>query len=138
MKKWISCAPICRVESGSIGGISFFVLKNGATSQCKPLTNCNQGWVIFSVVDTGIGMTPEQVDKVFKPFVQADSSTTRKYGGTGLGLSISLRFCEMMGGYIKAESILGSGSTFQVALPANVQNPEEENSENPVISNLSN
>ncbi len=113
-------------------------LKNGATSQCQPLTNCNQGWVIFSVLDTGIGMTPEQVEKVFKPFVQADNSTTRRYGGTGLGLSISQRFCEMMGGFIKAESILGSGSTFQVGLPANVQDSEEEDYEDSVISTSSN
>ncbi len=113
-------------------------LQNGSASQCQPLTNCDQDWVIFSVVDTGIGMTPEQVERVFKPFVQADTSTTRRYGGTGLGLSISQRFCEMMGGSILAESILGSGSTFKVCLPINVRDPELEDAEDNVISSSSN
>lgn len=77
-------------------------------------------WIIFSVTDTGIGMTPEQVQKVFQPFVQADMDTTRKYGGTGLGLSICQRFCEMMGGKINVESSAGVGSTFYVYLPTSV------------------
>jgi signal transduction histidine kinase/DNA-binding response OmpR family regulator/HAMP domain-containing protein len=70
----------------------------------------------FSVVDNGIGMTNEQIGKLFESFSQADSSTTRKYGGTGLGLKISKEFIEMMDGEIKVESVVGKGSTFSFTI----------------------
>ncbi|SEH48595.1 HAMP domain-containing protein [Rhizobium tibeticum] len=73
--------------------------------------------VIFTVADTGIGMTPEQMANLFQEFSQADSSTTRKYGGTGLGLAISQRLCRAMGGRITVDSTPGSGTRFTVWLP---------------------
>ncbi|MEG4857953.1 ATP-binding protein [Microcoleus sp. K1-B6] len=76
--------------------------------------------LMFRVSDTGIGMTNEQLEQIFKPFTQADASTTRKYGGTGLGLTISQRLCQILGGEISVESEDGKGSTFIVSLPERV------------------
>jgi len=75
-------------------------------------------WLRFRVTDSGIGMTEEQLSRVFEAFSQADASTTREYGGTGLGLAITQQFCELLGGSIRAESEPGQGSTFEVLLPA--------------------
>jgi signal transduction histidine kinase/CheY-like chemotaxis protein/ligand-binding sensor domain-containing protein/protocatechuate 3,4-dioxygenase beta subunit len=77
--------------------------------------------VTFQVSDTGIGMTPEQVSKLFQAFTQADSSTSRRFGGTGLGLVISRKFCQLMGGDIAVRSEHGKGSTFTVTLPIEVR-----------------
>ncbi len=89
----------------------------------SPYEVAGQEWIFFRVKDTGIGMTREQLEQVFKPFTQADASTTRKYGGTGLGLTITQKFCQMMGGDIKVESELGQGSQFTLWLPATVVAP---------------
>ncbi len=74
----------------------------------------------FQVSDTGIGMNPEEIKKLFTPFTQADASTTRRYGGTGLGLAISRRFCQMMGGGIDVTSAPGQGTCFSARIPAEV------------------
>ncbi len=74
-------------------------------------------WVEISVSDTGIGMSQDQLEKLFQPFVQADASTTRKYGGTGLGLYITRRYCELLGGELQVNSKPNEGSTFTVRLP---------------------
>jgi urea ABC transporter urea binding protein len=73
--------------------------------------------IVFQVTDTGIGMTDDQVSRLFGAFAQADDSTTRRYGGTGLGLTISRKFCQMMGGDIAVESEFDCGSTFTIRLP---------------------
>ena len=77
--------------------------------------------IIFLVKDTGIGMTPDQQESVFKAFAQADTSTTRKYGGTGLGLTITQQFITMMGGEINVASEYGQGTEFTIRLPRNLE-----------------
>jgi signal transduction histidine kinase len=87
-------------------------------------------WINFSVADTGIGLTPEQIQNLFQEFTQADNSTTRQYGGTGLGLAITRHYCRMMGGEITVSSAgLGKGSTFTIRLPATVDQGKNPSSE---------
>jgi signal transduction histidine kinase len=75
------------------------------------------GWASITVSDTGIGMRKEQLEHIFAPFTQADTSTTRNYGGTGLGLTISQRYCQLMGGSLSVQSEPGKGSSFTINIP---------------------
>jgi signal transduction histidine kinase/CheY-like chemotaxis protein len=76
-----------------------------------------QDCIAFAVTDSGIGMTPEQLGRLFEEFSQGDATTARQYGGTGLGLAITRRLCQMMGGDVSVTSEVGKGSTFMVRLP---------------------
>ncbi|OLE20703.1 MAG: hypothetical protein AUI36_34815 [Cyanobacteria bacterium 13_1_40CM_2_61_4] len=108
------------------------MLINVLTNACKfteagavSLTVCrNNGeegdCVEIRVEDTGIGMEPELLERLFEPFTQADTSTTRRFGGTGLGLAISRKFCHLLGGDICVSSTPGAGSTFDISLPVDI------------------
>jgi signal transduction histidine kinase/CheY-like chemotaxis protein len=95
-----------------------FTERGAVTVRAERHQQAGRDWITMMVSDTGIGMTPEQLGKLFREFSQADSSTTRKYGGSGLGLAISRRFCQLMDGDITVESEPGLGSTFTIRLPA--------------------
>jgi GAF domain-containing protein len=102
-----------------------FTEKGTVTIAAQPQRNDGRDWITIAVADTGIGMTPEQMSRLFQEFSQASSATASKYGGTGLGLAISRRFCQMMGGDITVESEVGRGSTFTIRLPRIVEGPKE-------------
>ena len=78
-------------------------------------------WIIFTLTDTGIGISRDQLQSIFEEFTQVDSSSTRRYGGTGLGLTMSRMLCDILGGEISVQSEAGKGTTFSVRLPADSQ-----------------
>ena len=97
------------------------------------------GWIRFLVRDTGEGMTPEQMERLFQPFTQGDSSTTKRYGGTGLGLALCRNVCELLGGQIQAESTPSQGSCFTVSLPLSIpQRPSANSNPEDSMSSASN
>jgi signal transduction histidine kinase len=98
-----------------------FTEKGTVSIDARQRAENGRDWITIAVTDTGIGMTPEQMGKLFQEFSQATSATASKYGGTGLGLVISRRFCQMMGGDITVESEPGRGSTFTIRLPRVVE-----------------
>jgi signal transduction histidine kinase/DNA-binding response OmpR family regulator len=97
-------------------------------------TTDNSATILFEVRDSGIGMTPEQIQKIYEPFVQADTSTTRKFGGTGLGLSICKNIIEMMGGELKVESLPGLGSKFSFELKFGTINVSTDTSASEIVT----
>lgn len=111
-------------------------LSSSPDTRVRELTSADL--VAFTVSDTGIGMTPEQLGKLFHAFMQADNSTSKKYGGTGLGLAISRKLCRMMRGDLTVVSEFGKGPAFTVTLPANVENPRTSVDDSTVFRNLKN
>ena len=91
--------------------------------QSSDRTGLGKEHLLFQITDTGIGMSPEQLSRLFQPFTQADSSITKKYGGTGLGLTISQKLCTMLHGRLGAASTLGKGSAFLVEVPTVLETP---------------
>ena len=100
-----------------VGNAVKFTESGGLVRAQVELARDGQGSCLrFNIIDTGIGIAPQQMSRLFQPFTQADSSTTRRFGGTGLGLAISRRLSEILGGGITAESELGKGSTFRLTI----------------------
>ena len=102
-----------------------FTAKGGTVSICcgrgsRPNTPNSNGtrWAFITVQDSGVGISPADVERIFQPFVQVDAGYTRAHGGTGLGLTISRNLAQMMGGDITVESVLGEGSRFTLWLPS--------------------
>lgn len=106
-----------------LSNASKFTTGGTITLTCRRETRAAADWVVFHVSDTGIGLEPEQIEKIFEPFTQADTSTTRKYGGTGLGLTVNREFAHLLGGEIDVQSTPGQGTTFSVTLPAQAPAP---------------
>ena len=113
---------------GGDGENSSIQIQDGESigTSSSPLPLNSPDWITFQVRDTGIGMTPEQMSRLFEAFTQADASTTRQYGGTGLGLAITKKLCQMMGGDVTVESEVGKGSTFTIHLPTIVLDPKAQ------------
>ena len=123
-----------RTDTTKIRQILFNLLSNackftqGGAVRLHVGADTERGQAVFRVEDTGIGMTDEQMARIFDAFSQADSSTTREFGGTGLGLTITSHFCALLGGTIDVHSVPGQGTTFTVRIAADLEHgvPIEE------------
>ncbi|MDX7953728.1 response regulator [Lichenihabitans sp. Uapishka_5] len=109
-----------------LGNAAKFTENGTITIQASRSRQQGADWVIFAVRDTGIGMTPEQLARLFQRFQQADESTTRRFGGTGLGLALSRAFAQLLGGDVSVESQEGHGSCFTIKIPATLPRPDAE------------
>ncbi|MDC5853614.1 PAS domain S-box protein [Vibrio europaeus] len=107
-----------------LGNAIKFTTSERKSGLVKVIISSDVNRLTVSVEDNGVGMTPEQMERLFTPFTQADTSTTRKFGGTGLGLSISKSFVELMGGHIGVESKEMQGSRFTFSVPAQISDPQ--------------
>ncbi len=112
-----------------VGNAAKFTQGGEITLGVRRETVDGDDWLRFAITDTGIGLTQEQIGRLFERFAQADESTTREFGGTGLGLAITRAFCLRMGGDIAVESVHGEGSTFTIRLPATMPAQAEETEE---------
>lgn len=110
-----------------LGNAGKFTKEGKVRLEAERTSEGGRDWLVFHVRDTGVGMTPEQTQKVFDAFTQADASTTRKFGGTGLGLAITREFSRLIGGDVTVKSALGQGSIFSLRVPAELDaEPAEE------------
>jgi signal transduction histidine kinase len=102
--------PMNAIKFTDAGGVQLWV-------EYRISNDFEDGELLFSVLDTGIGMDPDKVDQLFEPFSQADSTTTRRHGGTGLGLSMVKKLLELLGGEIEVQTQLGEGTCMTVRIP---------------------
>jgi signal transduction histidine kinase len=117
-----------------IGNASKFTENGRIVFRTSSETRLGKTDLVLQIADTGIGMSPEQLSRLFHEFMQAEVSTARKYGGTGLGLVISQRLCGLMGGAIRVESEQGVGTTFTVRIPAVIRNPKPDPYESGLVA----
>jgi signal transduction histidine kinase len=114
---WVDIAKLRQVMLNLLANACKFTEHGAITLHVSRELVRRVHWLVLSVTDTGVGMSPAQMKKLFQSFSQGDASTTRRYEGTGLGLAISRRLCQLMGGDISVESAVGIGSTFTVRVP---------------------
>jgi len=114
---WTDPLRLQQVLLNLLGNANKFTQQGDIVLAARELHERGAGWIVFEIIDTGIGIPADKLDAVFEAFTQADNETTRRFGGTGLGLTISRRLCEMLEGMITVTSAPGVGSTFTVRLP---------------------